>query len=81
MKKVRNLKFLAPFSTLANFITVISFAIICYYIFRQPLELEGKRAVGPLAEFPLFFGTVLFSLEAIGVVSISNFSLNEKFSY
>lgn len=61
--QIRNLKWLAPFSTVANFFTLISFGIICYYIFREPISLEGKRTVGPLAEFPLFFGTVLFALE------------------
>lgn len=65
---VRNLKFLAPFSTLANFITLISFGIILYYIFREPISFEGREAVGNVAEFPLFFGTVLFALEAIGVI-------------
>lgn len=63
------MKYLAPFSTIANAITVISFAIICYFMFREPIYLEDRRPVGPLAEFPFFFGTVLFSLEAIGVVS------------
>lgn len=38
-------------------------------MFREPISTEGKNAVGSLAEFPLFFGTVLFALEAIGVVS------------
>lgn len=65
---VRNLKFLAPFSTLANFITLVSFGIILYYIFREPVSFEGREAVGNIAEFPLFFGTVLFALEAIGVI-------------
>lgn len=63
------MKYLAPFSSIANVATVISFAIIWYYIFRDPLDLDGKEAVGKLREFPLFFGTVLFALEAIGVVS------------
>lgn len=65
---IRNLKFLAPFSTLANIITLVSFGIILYYIFRDPVTVEGKQAVGSLKEFPLFFGTVLFALEAIGVI-------------
>ncbi|KAH8371237.1 hypothetical protein KR093_006713 [Drosophila rubida] len=65
---VRQLKYLAPFSTLANFITMVSFAIICYYIFREPITTEGKAAVGKIENFPLFFGTVLFALEAIGVI-------------
>lgn len=65
---VRNLKFLAPFSTFANAITLVSFGIILYYIFREPVSFEGREAVGNVAEFPLFFGTVLFALEAIGVI-------------
>lgn len=65
---VRNLKYLAPFSTIANAVTLISFAIILYYIFREPISLEGKDAFGELKTFPLFFGTVLFALEAIGVI-------------
>ncbi|XP_055598119.1 proton-coupled amino acid transporter-like protein CG1139 [Uranotaenia lowii] len=65
---VRNLKFLAPFSTLANAITLVSFAIILYYIFRDPISFEGREAFGNIAEYPLFFGTVLFALEAIGVI-------------
>ena len=66
--QIRNYKLLAPFSTLANFGTIISLGIICYFIAREPISLEGKRAFGPITEFPFFFGTVLFSLEAIGVV-------------
>lgn len=67
--QIRNYKHLAPLSTLANIVTIISFGIICYFIVRKPISLEGRRAFGPLHEFSFFFGTVLFSLEAIGVVS------------
>lgn len=35
---------------------------------REPISFEGKRAFGPVAEFPFYFGTVLFSMEAIGVI-------------
>ncbi|XP_075160922.1 proton-coupled amino acid transporter-like protein acs [Haematobia irritans] len=65
---VRNLKYMAPFSTLANAITMVSFGIICYFIFREPISTEGKEAFAPVSGFPLFFGTVLFALEAIGVI-------------
>ena len=66
---VRKLKYLAPFSTIANAVTLVSFAIILYYIFREPISFDGLAAVGELKNWPLFFGTVLFALEAIGVVS------------
>lgn len=67
---MRNLKYLAPFSSVANVITILSFGIICYYMFHDPISVEGKEAFGSLKDFPLFFGTVLFALEAIGVVSL-----------
>lgn len=69
LQQIRNLKFLAPFSTFANFVTMLSFGIILYYIFETPFTIDDKEAVGSVRNFPLFFGTVLFALEAIGVVS------------
>ncbi|XP_045531065.1 proton-coupled amino acid transporter-like protein CG1139 isoform X1 [Pieris brassicae] len=65
---VRDLKYLAPFSGFANVVTIVGFAIILYYLFREAPTLEGKAPAGKLANFPLFFGTVLFALEAIGVI-------------
>lgn len=65
---IRNLKLLAPFSTAANAITVVSFGIILYYLIEEGPTFEDRHAVGELENFPLFFGTVLFALEAIGVI-------------
>ncbi|XP_024881850.1 proton-coupled amino acid transporter-like protein CG1139 [Temnothorax curvispinosus] len=65
---IRNLKFLAPFSTLANIIMFTGIAIMLYYIFREPLSFDNRVAFGNVTNFPLFFGTVLFALEAIGVI-------------
>lgn len=59
---------MAPLSTFANFITLISFGIILYYIFETPFTFDDKKPVGEIKNFPLFFGTVLFALEAIGVI-------------
>ncbi|XP_063239533.1 proton-coupled amino acid transporter-like protein CG1139 [Bacillus rossius redtenbacheri] len=65
---IRNLKLLAPFSTLANIITFVGLGITMYYLvdgLPSPME---RRMVGPPMEFPLFVGTTLFSLEAVGVI-------------
>ncbi|RZC32530.1 proton-coupled amino acid transporter 4 [Asbolus verrucosus] len=65
---IRNLKFLAPFSTVANFVTIASFGIILYYLIKADITFEGRNVAGNIADFPLYFGTVLFALEAIGVI-------------
>ncbi|XP_055311595.1 proton-coupled amino acid transporter-like protein CG1139 [Sitodiplosis mosellana] len=65
---VRKLKYLAPFATIGNIILIGSFGVIFYYVFREPLTFEGKRPYATLSEFPMFFDTVLFALEAIGVI-------------
>ncbi|XP_030745997.1 proton-coupled amino acid transporter-like protein CG1139 isoform X3 [Sitophilus oryzae] len=65
---VKNLKFLAPLTIVANVITAISFAIIYYYIFNEPISLEDRNAIGEVKNYPLFFGTVLFALESIGMI-------------
>lgn len=70
---IRNLKLLAPFSTLANIITFASFGVVCYYVFQDLPDITERPAVGTLYAFPLFFGTTLFALEAVGVVSIHIF--------
>lgn len=65
---VRNLKYLAPFSTIANIFTVISFVITAYYVFSDLPPVSERAAVANFRGMPLFFGTVLFAMEAIGVV-------------
>ena len=67
---VRNLKLLAPFSTLANIITFASFGVVCYYVFQNLPDIDDRPAFGRLYTYPLFFGTTLFALEAVGVVSL-----------
>lgn len=62
------MKYLAVFSTLANCLTAVSFGIIFYFIFREPIQTENRRLYGPIDEFPLFIGIVLFSLESVGIV-------------
>lgn len=68
---VRNLKLLVPFSTVANVVTMLSFILIFRYIFEDipSLKLEKIEPKGTANGIPLFFGTVLFAMEAIGVVS------------
>lgn len=65
---IPSLKLLAPFSALANVLTFLGLGIVVYYLVSgnkssQPLDLWGSPDT-----FPLFFGTILFALTAVGVV-------------
>ncbi|XP_033214263.1 proton-coupled amino acid transporter-like protein CG1139 isoform X2 [Belonocnema kinseyi] len=78
---IRNLKSLAPLSTIANGITFASFGVILYFLFRNAPSIEGKSPVGKVADFPLYFGTVLFALEAIGVIMPLENEMNDPKSF
>ena len=63
------LRYLSPFSILANVIQFVGLGIIFYYIFSTPLP--DSRSVPWLAapeRLPLFFGTAIFAIEGISVV-------------
>lgn len=65
---IRDLKRLAPWSTAANAATLAGLAAILYYLGRGE-RAPDLRLWGDPAAFPLFFGTTLFALTAVGVVS------------
>uniref|UniRef100_A0A1A9W4P4 Amino acid transporter transmembrane domain-containing protein n=1 Tax=Glossina brevipalpis TaxID=37001 RepID=A0A1A9W4P4_9MUSC len=65
---IRNLKFLAPFSMIANLLMFIGIIITFTYIFTDLPSTEGRVGVADVTQWPLFFGTVIFALEGIGVV-------------
>lgn len=72
---IPSLKLLAPFSALANVLTFVGLGIVVYYLLTNkksdaPLDLWGSPST-----FPLFFGTILFALTAVGVVSYLPFSI------
>lgn len=65
---IKNLKVLAPFSAFANVITFIGIGMILYYILDKLPSPTEREAFGAIQNYPLFFGTTLFALEAVGVV-------------
>ncbi|XP_075972582.1 proton-coupled amino acid transporter-like protein pathetic [Anticarsia gemmatalis] len=66
--QIRNLKYLVPFSAIANVFLVICFAITMYYIFSGLPKPEGREVVASVTQWPLFISTVIFAMEGIGVV-------------
>lgn len=66
--QIRTLKWLVPFSAVANVFIVITFGITLYYMFSGPVTVSDKPFVASASKIPLFFATVIFALEGIGVV-------------
>lgn len=66
--QIRELKYLVPFSALANLFIVVTFGITLYYIFKDSLNFDDKPLFSSFGTLPLFFSTVIFAMEGIGVV-------------
>jgi proton-coupled amino acid transporter len=41
--------------------------MVCIYIFQDIPSITTREAFAPISKYPLYFGTVLFALEAVGV--------------
>ena len=66
---IRNLKYLSPFSILANILEFVGLGIIFYFIFSEPLpSTDSVPSFASPRKFPLFFGTAIFAFEGISVV-------------
>nr|BAN20779.1 amino acid transporter [Riptortus pedestris] len=65
---IRRFKYLVPLSLLATVLTSISFVIVFYYVFSDIPDLSKRTPIAPVGKIPLFLATVIFAMEAIGVV-------------
>lgn len=65
---IRNLKYMAPFSMIANILIACGMGITFYYIFTDMPSFDSKPNFVDITKLPMFFGTAIFALEGIGVV-------------
>ncbi|XP_037938072.1 proton-coupled amino acid transporter-like protein pathetic isoform X1 [Teleopsis dalmanni] len=68
MNLIRNLKYLIPFSFIANVLLFVGIVITFTYILTDVPNPSERTSVASVVQWPLFFGTVIFALEGIGVV-------------
>lgn len=70
---IRNLKNLAPFSTMANILMAIALGITMYYLCIDLPPISDRPAIGAWHRLPLLFGTAIFGIEGIGAtVEVGN---------
>lgn len=55
MGEIRKLKYLVPFSAMANICIVITFGITLYYMLTGPLEIKERPLFSSWEQLPLFF--------------------------
>ncbi|PNF20534.1 Proton-coupled amino acid transporter-like protein CG1139 [Cryptotermes secundus] len=78
---VRNLKLLAPFSSFANVITFVGLGITLYYVFDGIPSPSERNMVGHVVDLPLFIGTTLFALEAVGVIIALEYNMKNPVDF
>lgn len=65
---IRELKYIAPLSTIANISTFAALSMIMYSCTRDLGPISERKSIGHWNELPLCFGTIIYSLEGIGLV-------------
>ncbi|KAJ8737341.1 hypothetical protein PYW07_000612 [Mythimna separata] len=68
MNLIRNLKYLAPLSMIANLLVGTGMGITFYYLFQDIPSISDRLPYTRIERLPIFFGTAIFALEGIGVV-------------
>lgn len=69
------MKFLVPFSALANTLLVVGLVMIFWEIFRDLPPLDTRPAATSIEHWPIFIATVFLSLEGVGTVSESQINV------
>lgn len=57
--QIRELKYLVPFSAMANAFIVVVFGIVLYYMFNEKLDFEDRAYFNSFGTLPLFFRLAL----------------------
>ncbi|CAH2063805.1 unnamed protein product, partial [Iphiclides podalirius] len=68
LTQITKLKYLVPFSAIANFVWLTSICISIYYCLRDPPKVSDRNFATSITGIPNFISTSLFAMEGIGVV-------------
>lgn len=71
---VRHLKFLVPFSALANVLLLVGCVLTIYICCLDLPPISSRALVTDVSRWPLFFSTAIFGMEGIGTVSTNSYT-------
>lgn len=80
--QIRELRYLVPFSFVANVTMIVAFGITLYYMFSGigDVNVDDRKFFNDITLMPLFFSTVLFAMEGIGtMLPIENSMIKQQF--
>lgn len=66
---IRNLKFIARLSAIANMCMLVGLMVILYYCSIDLPPISSRAAIAHWSSIPLYFGTSIFAFEGISLVS------------
>ncbi|XP_073949825.1 proton-coupled amino acid transporter-like protein acs isoform X2 [Choristoneura fumiferana] len=77
LNMVKNLKLLSPISSLSNLITLLGLILVFYYLIEDDFDVDDeKMQIKSLIDIPVFVGTTLFALEAVGVILALEYNMD-----
>ncbi|KAM3968648.1 proton-coupled amino acid transporter-like protein acs [Aphomia sociella] len=65
---VRNLKYLTPFSTIANIMMAVGVSAVVYEAAHDLPPVNTRVYIASWQQLPLYFGTAIYAFEGIGLV-------------
>lgn len=65
---VRNLKYLTPFSTIANILMACGLGAVMYKATEDLPPVSSRNYIADYQQLPLYFGTAIYAFEGIGLV-------------
>ncbi|CAB3220810.1 unnamed protein product [Arctia plantaginis] len=68
LTQISKLKYLVPFSALANVVWLVSISISLYYCLKDQPAISERNLAASITGLPTFISTCLFAMEGIGVV-------------
>lgn len=63
-----SLKYLAPFSIIANICEAIALGMLFYYLVQDLPPTSSRRQIPSVSDLPLWFGTVIYAVEGIALI-------------